>query len=246
MTTTRGAWVAVAVMCTAMAARAEALGPAQLDELWLQRDNPSVGPQLEPRLREALRSNPNNFELLWRAARERAWVADNAADPRLKKQAGKEAWNYGEKAIEQNPARAEGYYYSGVGVGSHASGIGIVQAVTQGLEKKFVEKIEKAAAIDPWIDRGGPLVALGRYYYTMPWPKQDLEKAERYYEQVLAKFPENLRARHYLAQLKLKTNERDAARTLAVGVRTAPVDYDPAEGKRVQSWAIRTEQALGN
>jgi hypothetical protein len=88
------------------------------------------------------------------------------------------------------------------------------------------------------------MLALGRYYYTVPWPQQDLDRAERYYNEVLKQFPENLRARHYLAQLKLKKNQREEARALEAAVQRSPVDYDPAEAKRVQSWAQRQEAEL--
>jgi hypothetical protein len=218
--------------------------PEQIDEMWARRDEPGVAQQLEPAIRQALKANPGDFDLLWRAARERAWTADNAPDPRLKKQAGKEAWNYAEEAKKVAPERAEGYYYAGIGVGAHAVGVGVFKAISLGLERQFLENMEKAAKLDPRLDRGGPLLALGRYYYTVPWPKQDLNKATHFYEQVLTWFPENLRARHYLAQLKLRQNDKEGARLLIAQVREANVDYDPAEGRRVQAWSARTEQQI--
>ena len=227
-------------------AAADPANLSEMDSLWTRRDEPEAMKALEWKVQEALNAHPTDFEVLWRAARTRGWVADNAADLKVKGSLGKQAFDLGRKAAETQPSRPEGYYYAGTGVGAYASGLGVVGAITQGLEGKFLDNMNRAAALDPNFDRGGPLLAMGRYYAMVPWPKQDLKKAETFYNRVLAAFPENLRAQHYLAQLKVRQNDRPGARALMAKVRTAPVDYDPAEGKRVKVWDARSEKELGD
>jgi hypothetical protein len=210
---------------------------AELDALHAARNTVEAAQALESKLRLARKESPNDFELLWRSARERLWVAENASDVRLKRQAGREAWMLAEEAMRQRPDRAEGYYYAAGGVGAYAEAVGLFESVSHGLGGQFLEWMEKAAALDPKFDRGGPLLALGRFYQVVPWPKQDLVKAEQLYQRVLTDFPESLRARLYLAQLKLKSHHPEEASALVDEVRHGSIGYDPAEGERIQALA---------
>ncbi|MFN0062182.1 MAG: tetratricopeptide repeat protein [Myxococcaceae bacterium] len=230
--------IAVALWLPAAALAASPEQLAQLDALWAQRGLPDVTQVLEKVHRDALREAPGDFDLLWRAARERVWVADAAKDVRLKKAAGMEAWRFGEQAVAQRPERVEGHYYMASGMGAHAEAAGPMRALSLGIAQKFVEEMNKAAAIDAGFDRGGPLLALGRYNALVPWPVRNLREAETLLTQVRERFPENLRATHYLAELKLSQDDKQGAEALFAQVRDAKGDYDPAEASRVKAWLV--------
>jgi len=214
-----------------------------LDALFAERERDGALEALERELQAGLKEEPACFEALWRLSRLRYWVADDAPQKATKKRLGKEGWALGDRAARARPDRVEGHYYAAINIGSYGAGAGVWSAVTEGLEGAFRQRIEKAIAIDPWVDRGGPLVALGRFHQAMPWPKTDLDRARQLYDRVLERHPQNLRALHYRSQLEQRQGRRTAAaqdvhRVLRGG------GEDPPEDRRVQRWSRRVAREL--
>ena len=89
---------------TAPAAPSSADAVAKLDELFTKRDDAVALKEADKVISDTLKAIPNDYEVLWRAARQRWWVADGAAEEKLKRQLGKEGWIYAERALNAGAA----------------------------------------------------------------------------------------------------------------------------------------------
>ena len=216
------------------AATPEAL--ASLDSQMARREDPATARALDAALTAALQAAPEDFELLWRAARMKAWLADGAQG-KAKQELGKEAWALGDRAVKARPERVEGHYWAAAGVGTYAQGLGVVSALGPGVEGKFNARLDRALALDAHHARGGPLLAKGRYHFELPWPKRDLSASARLLRQAAERHPENLRAHLYLAETLLKQDKLQEAKASIDKVLQGSVTYDPAEGRRIQALA---------
>lgn len=210
---------------------------AQLDELFAQRHVPEQMKALEKATTEALKAHPEDYGVLWRAARLKYWQADGATKEQLKKRLGKEGWDLAEKAITKNAGAIEGHYYAAIAMGAYSQAVGILAALSEGLEGKFNERLDKAIALDPGFDNAGPLIAKGRYYYELPWPKRDLGKSAEFLQRAIKTQPAALRAYLYLAETQLKDGEEKKAQQTIEKVFAGGDTYDPAEARRVKQLA---------
>ncbi len=59
---------------------------------------------------------------------------------------------------------------------------------------------------------GAPIVALGRYYYQLPWPLRDLKRSLAYLEEARRSHPGSLFGRLYLAETYHALDRDDEAR----------------------------------
>ena len=93
--------------------------------------------------------------MLWRAARFYFWASD---DPGVSKEQrsrwGKDGWDIAETAIAVNPNDVAGYYWAAVCMGNYALGLGVVKALSQGMEGKFRERLTRAQALNPGYELG--------------------------------------------------------------------------------------------
>ncbi|MBI3184868.1 MAG: hypothetical protein HYZ28_22240 [Myxococcales bacterium] len=229
--------IALGALLSPLAAFAEDAAElaAQIDQLHPRRDDPAAAKELEEAVSKALKAYPDDYGILWRAARARWWVADGAAE-RLKKQLGKEAWLLGERAVKAKPDGAEGHYYAAIGIGAYSQAVGILKALSEGLEGKFLERLDKSIQMNPDLDAGGPLVVKGRYFFELPWPKRDLKKSRETLEMAVHQHPEGLRAYLFLAETLLADGQAKKAKEV-IAEATGDVAYDPPEGRRVHALA---------
>jgi hypothetical protein len=211
------------------------------DDLWKRRDDPAAIKQLEALTEQHLAEDPNGFETTRRQAALVAWEADGEPDGSDDKAAkGKTAWEAGDKAIQANPGDVRGHYYSGVGVGLYSEGVGILTALSQGLEGKFRERMLAALRIDKDFLDGAPQVVWGRYFFKLPWPKRDLEESIKVLRAVVRGHPANSRAKLYLADSLIVNGlegQDDEAHKLVQQILDAPGGRDPPEEKRVKDMA---------
>lgn len=200
--------------------------------------------QLIQLLESGLKRYTGDYDLMWRLARAYWWKADGLPNGEEKAKYGKKAMQYGDWARVKSPKTVEGHYYAALGVGAYSQAIGILSALTKGLEGKFNERLDKALAIDAKYECAGPMVTKGRYYFELPWPKYDGEKAIEWYQKAVAACPKSVRGWAYLAEVLEKEGEEARAkealsRALAIDPKTAP---DPAEARRGREYARKLQE----
>ena len=214
---------------------------ATWDDLWKRRDSPGVIQELERITQEHIAADPNGFETTRRQAALVAWEAEGEPDGSEDKAAkGKIAWEAADKAIQANPGDVRGHYFSGVGVGLYSEGVGILTALSQGLEGKFRERILAALRIDKDFLDGAPQVVWGRYFFKLPWPKRDPEESIRVLRVAVRSHPGNWRAKLYLAEslyLNQLEGQQDEAHALVQQILDAPGGRDPPEERRIKEMA---------
>jgi hypothetical protein len=227
---------------SARAPRGSADWLAEWDDLWKRRNDPAAIQRLEQIAEDHLAQDPDGFETNWRKAALVAWEADGEPDGSQTKAAkGKIAWEAADKAIRANQADVRGHYYAGVGVGLYSEGVGVLAALSQGLEGKFRERILAALRINKDFLDGAPQVVWGRYFYKLPWPKRDPEESIKVLSVAVKTHPNNWRAKLYLADsliLNGLPDQDDEAHKLVDRILAAPAGAgDPAEEARIKERA---------
>jgi hypothetical protein len=218
---------------------AAAPATAELDALQLRRDEPAVLAMMKSKL--SATAVQDDFELLWRAARLRVSLADAATDAAVKQSLGAEAAELAHGAVTKAPQRVEGHYYEAMGIGIYCQAVGVMKTLREGRDRAFTAALDRALALDPMFDRGGPLLAKGRYYHELPWPLRNLGKSVALYRQILARFPFHPRARLFLAEALLKDGRAAEAREAAAHIFDGDTGQDPPESRRVRQ-LVRSSQ----
>jgi tetratricopeptide (TPR) repeat protein len=214
---------------------------SRVDEAWKSRDEPGRLEEIASLLARAEERAPRDYDVLWRLARLYAWTSDDPAEPAEERsRLGRKAWGYGDRATSVDPRGVEGWFYAAAGVGNYALGIGVLKALTQGIEGEFKERLSRAEALAPGFLRGAIWSAWGRFYYELPWPKYDAKRSERYLRMVIRANPAEERGRVYLAELYDKEGDPKGARKLLEeAVALEPGSYDAPEERRYRERARR-------
>ena len=214
---------------------------ARLDSLHLRRDDDAALAEAHRLVETVLRTEPNDYGVLWRAARVRFTESDRPSISASEhSRLGKEAYDLAERAIAANPNDVAGHYWAALSIGSYAEGMGVVRALANGIEGKFKRPLERATALDVRYDHGSIPVVWAAYYLELPWPKRDRDKARHELQRALEINPHNLRARLYQARIALDEGRRAEAEALGATIAAAPVGaYDPPEERRVKREALQ-------
>jgi hypothetical protein len=123
--------------------------------------------------------------------------------------------------------------------------MGVVRALTNGIEGKFKRPLERATALDVGYDFGSIPVVWAAYYLELPWPKRDRAKAAEQLQLALKLNPASLRARLYQARLAADQDRPAEAKALLAGIAAAPVGrYDAPEERRVKKEAAEMAARL--
>jgi len=228
------------------------LGPAEgpagwrehFDELWKTRDQPGVEKELEQVVQQHLAAEPRSFEANWRLAALYNWLAD-AKEGDEKAALGKKAWDAADRAINANANDVHGQYNAAVGIGLYSEGVGIITALSQGLEGKFRDRILNALRLDKDYLDGAPQVVWGRYFFKLPWPKRDVDQALKVLTEAVRTHPHNLRAKVYLADCYADADKAEEGMKLVRQVLDAPPGDDPPEERRMKKKARNWIEAHG-
>lgn len=211
---------------------------ARIDALHRRRDDKAAFAEERQLLDAAVAHSPADYESLWRAARAYFWLSDDPGIPREERSKfGKTGWDLAERAIVANGNRPDGHYFAAVNMGSYALGLGIVKALTMGLEGTFKARLTRAGQLAPGYESGAIDVVWGRFYEKLPWPKRDRKEAEKHFQRVLVSLnPSNLRARVFLAETLVHEDRAAEAKVLLDQVAAAkPGAYDVAEERRAKA-----------
>lgn len=205
--------VLVSVAAVARAGDADtAVTIQRMDALYAERDKHGAIPDCVALGEQCIADDPQNYEIQWRMARAYFWVAYTQPARVSKKALAAKALEWAERARTSAPDRVEGHYFYAVALGEYASTVGIMQAIVDGVAGKVEDEAERAYQIDRDFSHGAPGTVLGRFYFLLPWPKQDLKKSRRYLEEVAARHPRALLAREYLAETYYELDEPESAR----------------------------------
>ena len=121
-------------------------------------------------------------------------------------------------------------------MGNYALGLGVVKALSQGMEAKFRDRLTRAQALNPGYEQGAVETAWGRFFDKLPWPKRDRKKAEEHLRKAIEMNPNALRPRVYLASSYLDADRAMEAKHLLDEVAAAvPGRYDAPEERRAQA-----------
>ncbi len=209
-----------------------------LDEQWARRDEPEVVEQSERLLAESLAASPSSVALLWRAGRLHFWRADVSDDLRTREAMSLRGWEEAEKAVSLDPACPDAHYWAAAACGTYAEAIGVLNALSKGLDSRLRRNLDWTVERVPAYERGGPLLTIGRYWAQLPWPKRDRKRALEHLRAALAGHPENLRARLYLAEVLRGEGSGAARREALVHLEqilgAAPGKYDAPEERLIQ------------
>jgi hypothetical protein len=122
---------------------------ARVDDLYKRRDDKSAWHEQQRVVQALIARAPNDYAVLWRAARFYFWASD---DPGVSKEQrsrwGKDGWDIAERAITLNPNDVAGYYWAALCMGNYALGLGVVKALSQGMEGKFRDRLTHAQALN--------------------------------------------------------------------------------------------------
>jgi len=232
-------------LLTLLPAAALAEGPdlARIDELFTKRGDAAAAKEEESLLAEAMKARPDDPQVLWRQARWNSWKADSLSGD-AKKNMGKVTWELADRVAKLDPKLAEGPYYGAIGIGQYSEGAGILNALAEGLEGKFNERLDRSIQMNPSLAHGGPLLAKGRYFFKLPWPMRNLTKSQEWLNKVLAKHPYNARAHLYLAETLLADGKAQDAKKHVDQAVTGDDSYDPAEVARVRVLAKKVQAEI--
>jgi len=224
---------AAAPAAPAAAPAAPADWKARYEVLYATRDQNASLKEMFELVEGVLAKDPNDYEARWRLATLYCWQANGMADgSELKASRGKKCWDEGEKAVALNSSDVKGQYWATVGMGLYAEGLGILSALSQGIEGKFKTRVKLAIAADKDYLDGGPTMLFGRFYWKLPWPKRDVDESIKLLRATIEAHPKNLRARIYLAD-SLQTDGKEAeAKALVQGALDAPLGWDQPDDRR--------------
>jgi hypothetical protein len=213
---------------------------ARVDLLHHRRDDRAALAEERQLIDVAVARAGKDYGVLWRAARFYFWLSDDpsvASEQRSK--LGKLGWELGERAIAANPNQPDGYYWAAASMGNYALGLGVMKALTMGMEAKFKDRLTRAGQLSPNYQHGGIDLAWGRFYEKLPWPKRDRKRAEAYLRRALIQSNgDNLRALVYLADTLAHDDRSAEAKKLLEQVAAAtPGRYDPPEERRAKALA---------
>jgi len=161
---------------------------------------------------KALAEAPDSYAANWKCARACREYGNSAKTQKMEgwkdicAQYGKEGMKYAQQAITLEPQKPDGYYYYGLNVGIYSDGVSIFTALSEGLKDKTQKSFEKAYAIDKMYKKGGPMIALGRFWQVLPWPMYDRKKSLQYYREYQATkyFADNIEVHVYLGELLIQ------------------------------------------
>lgn len=169
---------------------------------------------------KALDVNPDSYEAAWKAARSYRYFANeskkkNVADWKaICKEYGKLGMKFGEKAIVLKPDSVEGNTWYGFSVASYSDSVSVLTALREGLKDKTQSSFEKAYKANKMYNDGGPIKALGRFWFVLPWPLQDKKLSLQYLREFQKSFSSDPEGQVYLAETLMKTGSKDEAKKL--------------------------------
>lgn len=208
--------VSILILSLPVISQDSSLSMREGDALWGQREKVEKAKASIDSYKRVLEVDANSYEACWKIARAYFYLGDLLPETKemrdQHKKMGVEGMKYAKRALQLNPQGIEGHYYYTLCLGQYSIGISIIKALAKGLGPEYERHIGRAIEIDKNYDNAGPLRAMGRYWYRLPWPKRDLKKSIRYLKESIASAPTSVRGYIYLAESYLKVGEKELAK----------------------------------
>lgn len=218
----------------------------EADSLWTQRKEAAKVEAAIALYKKVLELDAGNYDACWKIARgyfslgNRLPGSDEMREYREK--VGEQGMHYAKRALEIEPQGLEGHYYYALSLSQYSIGIGSFMTLAKGLGGEFETHMRKVLALSKYYDHAGPLRAMGRYFYYLPWPKRDLELSIQYLREAAVHAPHNIRGQVYLAESYLKKGKRELAKVhLENAVKLSP---DLTREVDAQRWRERARVLL--
>ncbi|MBX3422429.1 MAG: tetratricopeptide repeat protein [Pirellulaceae bacterium] len=182
---------------------------------------------------------PKDYEAAWKAARAYRQYASYSKEQDVDdweticREYGKQGMKYGERAIANNPKGVEGYFWYGCAVGNYSDGVSIATALSEGLKGKTQANLEKAYEIDKTYRDGGPIKAIGRFWYVLPWPLTDKKRSLEYLREMQQLYPDDPEGQVFLGELLIDMKEKAEAKKLLEKAARSENSYYANEAKRL-------------
>jgi hypothetical protein len=195
---------------------------AEADRLYTGGEDPSRERRGLAVLEAALATAPDDYELLWRAARA-CYEATDTSAPEERQEGFERAVRYGERAVVRAPGRVEGHFWLGAAWGKYAESRGGLKAWR--LTKKLRAEMEAVLKIQPGYADGAAYLALGELDRRLPGLfGGSKRRARAYLEDGVKTAPHNLDLKLQLAELEADEGRKDDARRLLEEILAAPRD----------------------
>jgi len=177
-------------------------------------------------------SGANEYEILWRLARARFFLGQEAPARDSARSHYHQGVNDGEKAVAIAPTRVEGHFWLAVNLGLAAQMQQRVPGI--GKARRAMRELRQAIQFDPSYHGAGPLRVLARLQHNLPrLLGGGFGRARTNYEAAISLAPENTVTRIYFAELLLESGAQDLAREQLEFV--VDVSIDPG-------WAFENER----
>lgn len=230
---------ACAALALLSALRAAAPGSGDPDALFRDREDLGLAAQAAKIWAARLETNPADYDAACKLARAEHWIGERLARDRTRHfKAGMAA---ARQAIAAGPERADGYFWLGANLGSHAGAGGILAALRY--LKPTRQAFETSVRIDPRFNKGTAWCLLGKYYEAVPGLFGGSKtKAEAMLRRCLAVDPDSIPGHYYLAETLLGLKRADEAREALLAAIAAPVD--PDFGPEARVWKRKAARLL--
>jgi hypothetical protein len=209
----------------------------ELDRLWAERAGSEAVERAVTLGVRSVEEHPSSYDLAWRLARVYWRKGDLATDKSQRRETYATARRYAEAAVKLDPERVEGHCYYALTTGDYGGTLGLVGGATERIGSTFEREIKRAYDINRDFDNGSPMLALGRYYFELPWPLRDLNKSRRYLEELKQRHPDVLLGRLYLADTDHALGDDAAARQELQYV----LGHDPVPGRAVEEHDVKSD-----
>eukprot|EP00698_Gefionella_okellyi_P024223 TRINITY_DN8484_c0_g1_i1.p1 TRINITY_DN8484_c0_g1~~TRINITY_DN8484_c0_g1_i1.p1 ORF type:complete len:598 (+),score=107.49 TRINITY_DN8484_c0_g1_i1:94-1794(+) len=216
----------------------------QVDELYLRRNDPACMEQMEFILKRLFSDHSEQYHVLWRMARFLVVRSRSCGVKDEQAQYAKTAGEFCVKASEDNPSGVEARVWHCFALAEYTEAVGVFKAAKERTDVQFQEQCAKALLLDNSYALAGILRAKGRFFFTLPWPKQDLAASERFLHEAMDIAPQSLQNRLYLAYTLRSQRKLEEARALIGSLLAVTDDAVPLEEIAILSSIRRDARAM--
>ena len=210
------------------------------DERYRHRADPAGAEAAADLYRQALSSDPENYEAAWKLARTLCWITDHA--PRDRRPAvSEEAVSAASRAVEINPGHPAGHFWLGTAYGFYGEAKGALKSLA--LLEPVKEEMAAVIRLDPGYEGGGAYLVLGRLYFFLPgFLGGDNRKAVDYIRTALKHGPRRWVNHLFLAEVYINEGRKREARTLLESILAGPAE--PGWEPEYKEWRGEAEYWL--